>query len=80
MLVPLVEKFYAEPTASLHAEIRLTEARLGATVADRMGLRWRIGSRGDVPAGEPAEPTGRDRRMPRPDRGDPRLRVIPPAS
>src|SRR4051794_12198648 len=42
MLAPLVEAYYREPTTALHAEIRLTEAKLGATVADRMQLRMRI--------------------------------------
>jgi hypothetical protein len=42
MLAPLVELYYFEPDKSIMAEIRLNEAALGATEADRLRLRWDI--------------------------------------
>ena len=48
MLAELVEQFHSEPKATLLAEIRLNEAALGATEADRLRLRWDV----DLPAGD----------------------------
>jgi hypothetical protein len=76
MLALLVDSFCEEPTTAKHSEIRLTEARLGSTVADRLGLRWRVTRRGDGPADDPG--TATEPATPRQDRGDPRLRVVPP--
>lgn len=50
MLAPLVDAYWARPSASLLGEIRLSESLLGATFADR--LRARI----KVEDGKPAEP------------------------
>lgn len=64
----LLEEFYADPSAALAAEIRQIEAKLGATVDDRMRLRLRVHPRvavDDAPAPE-AESDG-----------PPRLRVAP---
>ncbi|MFD5081870.1 hypothetical protein ACFWOG_04410 [Kitasatospora sp. NPDC058406] len=44
MLAQLVELFWAEPKKELLAEIRLNEAALGGTAADRLRLRWSLGS------------------------------------
>nr|BFD90702.1 hypothetical protein KitaXyl93_20620 [Kitasatospora sp. Xyl93] len=44
MLAQLVEAFWEEPKKELLAEIRLNEAALGGTAADRMRLRWSLGS------------------------------------
>jgi hypothetical protein len=40
MLAPLVEAYFAQPTKEILAEIRLNEAKLGATPEDRQRLRW----------------------------------------
>lgn len=42
LLAPLVEAQQRRPSASAAAEIRLTQERFGATVADRIRLRMRI--------------------------------------
>jgi hypothetical protein len=59
MLAPLVDRYFAEPDKSLLAEIRLNEACMGATEADRLRLRWDIAENapasGDVPAPSDAE-------------------------
>ncbi|MET8382485.1 hypothetical protein ABZV14_05720 [Streptosporangium canum] len=39
MLAPLVEQYWQDPKASVLAEIRLNEERLGATIRDRQSLR-----------------------------------------
>lgn len=41
-LVPLQDQFFEKPTAQLASEIRQTEAKLGATAADRDRLGWKI--------------------------------------
>ncbi|MFG3048128.1 hypothetical protein ACGFZR_24750 [Streptomyces sp. NPDC048241] len=43
MLAELVEKYWKEPSKELLSEIRLTEAAMGGTPADRMRLRWSLG-------------------------------------
>jgi len=64
-LAPLVEMYFKEPKAQLAAEIRQTEAKLGATAADRDRLGWKI-----TP---PVEPEPGDEAGAR-DRPDPRRR------
>lgn len=39
-LLPIVERYWLAPSVPLMAEIRLNESLLGATVVDRMRLRW----------------------------------------
>lgn len=43
MLAELVEKYWKEPAKELLSEIRLNEAAIGGTPADRMRLRWSLG-------------------------------------
>lgn len=66
-LVPLVDLFHEKPTAQLAAEIRQTEAKCGATAADRDRLGWNIEQPPELkPEGEGEEPQGsRSRRDPR---------------
>jgi hypothetical protein len=74
MLAPLVDSYYRDPVSSKLAEIRQAHAKLGATVADRMQLRLRIGTK--APA-EPDPEAEDGRRKARPRRGDPRrLHVV----
>jgi len=42
MLAELVEQYWAEPRKEALSEIRLNEASLGATAADRARLRWSV--------------------------------------
>ncbi|MDH6709758.1 hypothetical protein P3T27_006507 [Kitasatospora sp. MAA19] len=42
MLAQLVEQYWTEPKKELLSEIRLNEAALGATAADRARLRWSV--------------------------------------
>src|SRR4051794_19794756 len=51
MLAPLVEQFFRAPTKEVMAEIRLNEAKLGATPEDRQRLHWKVGpeAAGDAP-------------------------------
>lgn len=42
MLAQLVEQYWAEPKKELLSEIRLNEAALGGTAADRARLRWSV--------------------------------------
>lgn len=51
MLAQLVQQYWEEPKKELLAEIRLNEASLGGTAADRMRLRWTVA--------EPEESTAR---------------------
>ncbi|MCG6499451.1 hypothetical protein [Kitasatospora sp. A2-31] len=53
MLAQLVELYWTEPKKELLSEIRLNEAALGATAADRARLRWTVA--------EPDEPAARKR-------------------
>lgn len=74
MLAPLVDAYFRDPTSARWSEIKQTHAKLGATVADRMQLRMRIGAK--VPA-EPAPEEGDGKRKARPQKGDPRrLHVV----
>ncbi len=54
-LLPIVERYWLAPSVPLMAEIRLNESLLGATVVDRMKLRWDL-----VSATADAEPTPGD--------------------
>lgn len=45
-LVPLWDQYHRTGDVKLMAEIRLNEAALGATPADRLRLRWRIDAEG----------------------------------
>ena len=75
MTAPLVDSYYREPSSGKLAEIRQMHAKLGATVADRMQLRLRIGHK--APPAEPGpEESGDGRRRARSQKGDPRLRVV----
>lgn len=42
MLAPLVDAYLRVPTVKGHTEIRLAESLFGATVVDRMRLRWEL--------------------------------------
>jgi len=68
MLAPLIDLYFRAPTKELFAEIRKTEADLGATVADRQRLRWVIpaGTVSAPPTEEPTAPKPRTRRKPDP--------------
>lgn len=50
MLAELVQEYWGEPRKDLLAEIRLNEASLGGTAADRIRLRWTVAE----PEAEPA--------------------------
>jgi hypothetical protein len=65
MLAPLVESYFKEPTTAKMAEIRLNEAKLGATPDDRARLRWRI--EGDVTQEGTGDVQGREPSRLRPD-------------
>jgi hypothetical protein len=49
MLAQLVEQYWAEPKKDLLSEIRLNEASLGGTAADRIRLRWTVAEPDDTP-------------------------------
>lgn len=49
MLAELVQQYWEEPKKDLLAEIRLNEAALGGTAADRVRLRWVV-SEPEAPA------------------------------
>lgn len=51
MIAPLVEKYWAEPSVKLMAEIRLNEASLGATYVDRMRARIKLEQPKQQPGG-----------------------------
>lgn len=42
MLAEMVQQYWEEPRKELLAEIRLNEAALGGTAADRIRLRWTV--------------------------------------
>jgi hypothetical protein len=42
MLLPLVEAYFDKPSRAILSELRLNEARLGATVEDRQRMRVKI--------------------------------------
>lgn len=60
----LVHAFYESPSSQLAAEIRAIEAKVGATVADRDRLGWKVQ--------EPPAPPEGDVPTPSRDRPDPR--------
>lgn len=65
-LVPLVDLFHEKPTAQLAAEIRQTEAKCGATAADRDRLGWKIETPPEpTPEGEEKPQGSRSRTDPR---------------
>jgi len=53
ILAPIVEVYFARPSAAALSEIRMNEERLGATVTDRMRARIRV-QRDDEEAPEAA--------------------------
>lgn len=57
-LVPLQDIFWEKPTAQLAAEIRQTEAKLGATASDRDRLGWKTDPPPPAPEPGAAEPQG----------------------
>jgi hypothetical protein len=66
-LVLLYDLYYKTPAANLHAEIRTTEAKLGATVSDRDRLGWTIkppagDAPADVPKGSRSKPDPRTKK------------------
>ncbi len=67
MLAELIEAYYYEPSKELLAEIRLNEAKLGATPEDRQRLRWEIAAGEDEAAEKKRAPSRRK---------DPRLSLI----
>lgn len=56
MLAELVQQYWEEPRKELLAEVRLNEASLGGTAADRMRLRWTVA---EPPAPASKRPTSR---------------------
>jgi hypothetical protein len=64
MLAPLIEQYFVEPSRQTLAEIRLNEAKLGATAEDRERLRWRIEEPPDTDD-EPQRAPSRERKDPR---------------
>lgn len=52
MLAVLVEEYWADPKKELLSEIRLNEASLGGTAADRIRMRWFV----DEPADDSRKP------------------------
>lgn len=64
--VVLVDLFYEKPSAQLAAEIRAIESKVGATVADRDRLGWKIE--------EPVVEQPADAPTPSRERPDPRRR------
>lgn len=58
MLAELVQQYWEEPRKDLLAEVRLNEASLGGTAADRMRLRWTVAEPEDEGA---RQPTGKRR-------------------
>ena len=70
MLAPLVDLYFRKPAPNVLGEIRLNEAKLGATADDRLRLRWTIADPGD-PNAAPTPPAAPSRR-----RGDPRLKLV----
>jgi hypothetical protein len=48
LLAGIVERYWSEPSASLLAEIRLNEERLGGTIVDRQRARMVIETEGDA--------------------------------
>lgn len=71
-LALLVDAYYREPSKELMAEIRLNEAKLGATPEDRLRLRWRLAQQADD--GGEQETSGQAPAKSR--RRDPRLSVV----
>lgn len=77
MLAELVDAFFrtdeAKTKREMMAEIRLQEAKLGATPEDRLRLRWRFreAEEGEERA-ERSQPKKRSSRR----RGDPRLKLV----
>jgi hypothetical protein len=63
-LAPLMKMYFEKPTPQLAAEIRQTEAKLGATAADRDRLGWKISP--------PPEPGADDEADGARERNDPR--------
>ncbi|MGW6913721.1 phage terminase small subunit [Kitasatospora sp. NPDC054939] len=58
MLAQLVEQYWTEPKKELLSEIRLNEAALGGTAADRARLRWTV-AEPDGPAARKRAPSSR---------------------
>ena len=65
MLAPLVEMYFVTPERQTLAEIRLNEAKLGATPEDRERLRWNIEEPDEPDADEPKRKRSRERKDPR---------------
>lgn len=74
MIAPLVDAFWAaeDPKVAkeLLGEIRLNEAKLGATPEDRLRLRWRMAKTLSADEG------GESAAEPSPRRADPRLQLV----
>lgn len=60
-LLPLVERYWFAPSVPMMAEIRLNESLLGATVVDRMRLRWDVTRPAANDDDKPATNTFRER-------------------
>lgn len=60
MLAELVQQYWEEPRKELLSEIRLNEAALGATAADRIRLRWTVAQAEEEQRGgsRPSRPRG----------------------
>jgi hypothetical protein len=74
MLAHLVDAYHREPCARDLAEIRLNEAKLGATAEDRLRLRWRLAEQKG--AEERDERAAASTKRPSRRRGDPRLKLV----
>ena len=74
----IMDEFYAEPTTARMAEIRLNEAKLGATIEDRLHLRirFRDPKKDPKPGDEPAGAEEKPKRTRNTERTDPRLRLV----
>lgn len=64
-LVPLWDQYLRTGEVKLMAEIRLNEASLGATPADRLRLRWRIDGEGSERGSTPRKTSSRAKGDPR---------------
>jgi hypothetical protein len=78
MLAELVDGYFRADDPGLQqklmGEIRLNEAKLGATPEDRLRLRWHFAMSKD--AGERGEQAAASTRKPSRRRGDPRLKLV----
>jgi hypothetical protein len=63
MLAELVESYFLAPSKEILAEIRLNEAKLGATPEDRQRLHWELVDDGDAPSSTSTKKRSKDPRL-----------------